>query len=393
MNLLMLSNLYPKDIENEIRSKLKFNMYDAANELQWNIIDGLVENRYFENVKLCNLIPIDSWPGYYKDHYVKKHLFNVDGKSSSVSIPFCNIKLLKHKSIEYSFINNAVRLFDDDCVILIYSLNATFLKAVKKLKGKCPNLRCIAVVADLPQFTTNDNNIFRRFYRMRNVANVQSLIKYVDGFIFLTEHMSKKLNVDKPFKVVEGIAKENPYRNSELRNVDEVSVLYSGSLNKLYGVMHLIDAFELIRGDNFRLYLCGMGDAEKEIKEMASRDNRIVFLGKITHDEVLKLQCKAHVLVNPRQNIHEFTKYSFPSKNLEYLASGTPVVAYNLDGIPKEYDRYLIYPQDDSIEALAYAIERAAKVKDFDKITDAVLLYKNKRFQSKKIIDLFEELR
>ena len=38
--------------------------------------------------------------------------------------------------------------------------------------------------------------------------------------------------------------------------------------------------------------------------------------------------------VNPRQNNEEFTKYSFPSKTMEYLASGVPVVAYKLDGIP-----------------------------------------------------------
>lgn len=43
----------------------------------------------------------------------------------------------------------------------------------------------------------------------------------------------------------------------------------------------------------------------------------------------------ADVLVNPRQNDDEYTKYSFPSKNIEYLMTGNAVMAYMLDGIPE----------------------------------------------------------
>ncbi|MBP3360682.1 MAG: hypothetical protein J6N52_07515 [Clostridia bacterium] len=49
------------------------------------------------------------------------------------------------------------------------------------------------------------------------------------------------------------------------------------------------------------------------------------------------------MLVNPRSATDEFTKYSFPSKTMEYMLSGTPVVMYKLAGIPDEYDEYLNY--------------------------------------------------
>ena len=41
---------------------------------------------------------------------------------------------------------------------------------------------------------------------------------------------------------------------------------------------------------------------------------------------------------------------------MEYLASGVPVVAYKLDGIPDEYDGYLNYVPDNTPEALASVI-------------------------------------
>jgi glycosyltransferase involved in cell wall biosynthesis len=106
----------------------------------------------------------------------------------------------------------------------------------------------------------------------------------------------------------------------------------------------------------FRLIICGVGDSEKEIIDAAKFDDRIVFLGQLPREEVLRIQTEATVLVNPRKNHEEFTKYSFPSKILEYLSAGKPVVAYKLDGIPDEYDAYLHYPSDESAEALSKKI-------------------------------------
>ena len=63
---------------------------------------------------------------------------------------------------------------------------------------------------------------------------------------------------------------------------------------------------------------------------------RIEFLGMLPRTDVLELQSKATILVNPRQPVGDFTKYSFPSKTIEYMASGTPLLMYKLPGIPEE---------------------------------------------------------
>ncbi|MBR0449021.1 MAG: glycosyl transferase family 1, partial [Peptococcaceae bacterium] len=44
--------------------------------------------------------------------------------------------------------------------------------------------------------------------------------------------------------------------------------------------------------------------------------------------------------VNVREDKSEFTKYSFPSKTIEYMLSGTPLLTTRLIGIPQEYYRY-----------------------------------------------------
>ena len=116
----------------------------------------------------------------------------------------------------------------------------------------------------------------------------------------------------------------------------------------------LLQAFARIQNPDWKLVICGFGQAEKTIRE--SSDPRIVYLGRVDRTQALALQRGAMLLVNPRQNNAEFTKYSFPSKTMEYLASGVPVVAYKLDGIPDEYDGYLNYVPDNTPEALAAVI-------------------------------------
>ena len=63
------------------------------------------------------------------------------------------------------------------------------------------------------------------------------------------------------------------------------------------------------------------------------------------------------LLVNPRTPEGEFTKYSFPSKTMEYMASGVPVLMYRLPGIPEEYFNYCYKVEDVGETALTKAIE------------------------------------
>ena len=397
MQILFMSNLYPKENEDEIRSKMRFNMYDAANVLQWNIINGLVENNV-EHLSLVNLLPVDSWPQYFKDPFIKEIKFGEDKSFKGISVKFCNVKYIKRFFIWKSFKKEIKKWQketknDNHRIVILYSLQSVFMKSVEKLKKLDKNIKVFAIVADLPEFSASSNSIIRKITLKCGINNKLDLI---DGYVLLTRQMSDKLNIKKPYIVVEGIA---PQANDELsvlkeKNSDKKTILYSGSMNIKYGIATLLDAFSKIKDENYELVLCGLGNAEGEIKKHCELDKRINYLGKVPRDEVLEMQRKATVLINPRQNNEEFTKYSFPSKNLEYLSSGVPLIAYKLDGIPDEYDDYIMYPESNSIEDLANCIERICSLSEEDRkqIGDKAKKFvsenKNYIVQTKKIIDL-----
>ena len=63
-------------------------------------------------------------------------------------------------------------------------------------------------------------------------------------------------------------------------------------------------------------------------------------------------QLKATLLVNPRSTNEEYTKYSFPSKNMEYMVSDSPTLTCNLPGVPEEYQQYVYLIKDETVEGL-----------------------------------------
>lgn len=402
LDVLFLGKLFPREKEYEIKAKMKTGMMDAANALQWNIIDGLEANDVGQ-IKIINYLPVDAYPNGYPDKFIEGFIFQHTEKyrADDVNVKCCNvfgIKRLINSLYFRKYIKNWAQ--EDNGkkkVVLSYTANSMFLGLVKLAKKYNKNITAGCIIADIPEFATaREVTGLKKIYQTFQVKKCASLYGYVDRFVLLTKQMAEKLKIKSPYIVVEGIATTeeisvDSVKADALKN--EKYILYSGTLNYKFGIGKLLEAFGKIENENLKLVICGFGEAEEIIKEKEKQDSRIVFLGRVDRTDVLALQKNAAVLVNPRQNNEEFTKYSFPSKNLEYLSSGVPLVAYKLDGIPDEYDDFIIYPVDDTEISLANEITKICNMADEDRKTlglkakDFVFKNKNKVTQSQKIIE------
>ena len=225
----------------------------------------------------------------------------------------------------------------------------------------------------------------------------------MDGYVLLSKYMVEMLPVgNKPWTIVEGIFNDNEKIFSKdltgkINNIK--TIFYSGTLAKRYGIQNLVEAFSLIKNPNIRLIICGAGDSEKVIQQYSQKDNRIIYKGQILREEVMKYQKQSTLLINPRTPEGEFTKYSFPSKTMEYLASGTPTLLYKLPGIPEEYYHYCFTIEHLGVEFLKKKIEEILMM-DMDQLRDFgsnarkfILEKKNPIEQAKKIVQLIMRIR
>jgi len=110
-------------------------------------------------------------------------------------------------------------------------------------------------------------------------------------------------------------------------------VLYLGRLRAYKSVDVLIRAFKRVIGkyNEAILVIAGRGDAEKYLKELSDnlgfKKNQIIFKGKVTEKEKIKLLQSAWVLVNP-----SFME-GWGVVVIEANACGTPVIASNVKGL------------------------------------------------------------
>ena len=96
----------------------------------------------------------------------------------------------------------------------------------------------------------------------------------------------------------------------------------------------------------------------EELPEYNSKDSRVIYKGVKPNEEVVSAELEATLLVNPRPTHEEFTKYSFPSKNVEYMVSGTPLLTTKLPGMPEEYHKYVYLFEEETTDGYAVAIRK-----------------------------------
>ena len=397
---IFLSLMVPQEMADEVKRNSSNNMADAANALEHNLMEGFTANLPTPP-KVINALPIGSYPQYYKKAFIKKSTFELCGRSDHENIGFCNIKFIRNCFIERSIYRSLRKYCESkngEVVLCIYSASAEFLSAAEKLKKKYPNVIVCDIIADLPGMTnlsSKKSALLQWFIDYKAQKSLKRL-EAVDCFVLLTKQMADYLHISKSYCVVEGIASKS--QQVETKENTKKTILYTGTLHQKFGVMNLVKAFSQIESPDYQLVICGIGDSEKAIREAAEKDSRITFLGQLPRNEVLEWQKQATVLVNPRQNNEVFTKYSFPSKTMEYLSSGIPVVAYKLDGIPDEYDAYIQYVEDDSIESLKKKLVEVCELPDEERQNlgsagrSFVLTEKNSTIQVKKIVMLIKSI-
>lgn len=130
---------------------------------------------------------------------------------------------------------------------------------------------------------------------------------------------------------------------------------------------------------------------------MTLENNNITYYGFANNDIVLKYQEESRILAIPRPLDEEFVKYSFPSKLIEYMQSGSAIITTKLPGIPSEYDRYLYFFDSPDIIDLKQGLERLIAQPELEldakglTARDFIIKNKNNVIQAKKIIELIKE--
>lgn len=195
------------------------------------------------------------------------------------------------------------------------------------------------------------------FYRRLDFIIQRLLMPKFDGWMVVSQAIADDLVPGRPVCRVEGgIVRERFLEPLPGRVEDGVfRLVLAGGLEPYNGMNLLFDALPYLP-EACEVVIAGVGSQEDAVRELAARDRRVVYRGFLAFEEVLELYRTADLLLNLRVTKALDTRYFFPSKLMEYVASGVPVLSTCTGHVEEEYGELVYLLREETPEALGAAI-------------------------------------
>jgi glycosyltransferase involved in cell wall biosynthesis len=184
-----------------------------------------------------------------------------------------------------------------------------------------------------------------------------------DGHVAVSDAIMQDLLPGKPYIRMEGAVSDEVFAPRQPVNKgDRFRIVFAGSLDAVNGVEILLEAFSQLRGSHYELVIAGWGPQEALVRAASQRDDRIQYIGTLPFSELLQLYSAADVLLSMRPTKTLNTKYFFPSKVMEYLASGTPMIATCTGHTEDEFGDFCYLLRDETPSGLARLIREVSLI-------------------------------
>lgn len=403
MNIIYLSSSCSEEKFNELRKKGITRKLPQAQKYHCLLIEGIAQNLD------GSLYAISAFP--VNRQWTKQIFFEQSnetiGKIQYIYDSFINLPVLR----QWSRIIRAKRVIrkiyhkNQDCVIICDVLNQSLANAARA-KGKKYGIPVIGIVTDVPGHTSGARRKSYSFIR-RKIAeyaekNSERNLKKYDAYLLLTEAMNSVVNKnEKPYIILEGHCDSKmEQRENNLSDKTQPKIaMYAGGIHKEFGIEMLVNAFVKGNFSDWELHIYGDGNYQKELTELTKKNSNVKYHGVQPNSLIVENQIKATLLLNPRLTEAEYVKYSFPSKTMECMASGTPLCTTKLPGMPIEYYPYVYFfdneTEDGMLATLQDVLGKSEKeYHEFGKrAKEFVMTEKTNVKQAKKLLEFIKNIR
>lgn len=349
----------------ELFSKKVYSQY-AANTVEKYYIDGLIEEMGLDIDIISALVTVP----YPKNKHKIVQANETQYKNTKIvnvgfpNFPYINQMAQGRRMKKYAR-QWAAAHKHEKVLVVVYALRVAFLETAKQIKKRIPGATVINIVPDMPQYMHGKMSFLRRLLISMNQRMIDQLRTCVDGYVLYTKPMAEALHLqEKPWTVIEGIYDPMKCRDIEQEQTvpdkDKLIFMYAGGVSENYGLKLLVEGFLAAQIPNAELHIYGNGEFAGQLREYERSNPAVHYFGAVSPDVAQKKMRQAHVLVNPRPSNNVFTKFSCPSKVIEYMATGRAVLMTRLEGIPDAYFDYVYTIDDESVEGVAAAMKRVA---------------------------------
>ena len=232
----------------------------------------------------------------------------------------------------------------NDFIIVADTLRLNLLKAAKKTASQY-GVKIVGMLTDNPLNLSSGSS----FIKNNLIKQAQDL----DGYLSLTNGLLSIYDVNAPSYVFEGlVCEEKEGYKDPIFNY----FYFAGSLYERYGVKTLVDAFHK-SNTKLKLVIAGSGPLAEYIEQLAHEDYRILYLSQLSKEKNIAYMRNSVANINPRPLDAKLDNESVPSKLLEYLSIGTPVISTKYPKLYSTFKDDVAWIDGNEIDSMLIALQ------------------------------------
>ena len=244
-----------------------------------------------------------------------------------------------------------------DAIFVTDTINPSVSRAVNGAIKKY-NRPVIGICTDSPSNISGTKRSYT-LYLLDQASKYQ-------GYIALTEGLNYLFNPDgKPSYIVEGLVENKVFpKTNELR---PEYFFFGGALMERYGVYQLIEAYKILNLKDVDLYICGHHLDKTMYREATLGYPRIRNLGLLPVNKVMEYEHYAIACINPRPFTEDLDRFSIPSKTLEYMSMGVPVISVKNSILMEKFPDEVIWVESANESDIVHGMKQLLNMKYEDR--------------------------
>lgn len=311
------------------------------------------QEKFLEDLKIIgfppnNIISIRPVLSYPQQKLFWSNDLNTE-RTDIVYIPFINFSVLKVLTQGINFTKSFFKSIASRHQNILISYNLShpqgmflyFCKFISRSKW-------VVLLADFPGVSfSHDRSPLRRIAFQLELY----FLKRSDAVILLNPNIIVDFSIQLPFiqmlpsppkKILHRLQKIQP------RFSDQCILYYGGRLDQVRGLLSLLEAIKRLPEDSkIELWITGDGPLLIDLLSIQKESHRIKYLGKMaTQEEIFEIYEQVDGLVNPHEITSPESRALFPSKVIEQLATGVPVMSTKVSQIDHLFKTSLYFESD-----------------------------------------------
>lgn len=357
MALLFISNIVPdcKEFHNPAFAR-------SGNNVLIGISDSLSN---LKDVTFLSCMPIPAFP---KGHLFYKPLkYKLTSGATIDFLPILNIKLLKQIVwgilCFFYIIKWSYKRKNCQKKILLYNTYTPPISWIYRA-SKVTKSKLFAILYDLgmPSKRLGLSFLTRIGYKVQE-RSAKKYISRIDGRIVINENIIDYYAPNKDFLLVDGGINQEVIKElfplKESKNI-RTKLVCAGLLWEQNGTQLLLSLLKNNPKLEIEINFAGLGPDENLIRKVAETDSRVLYHGMLSREELFKLYSSADCLLNIRKE--DEIDFHFPSKLIEYLATGKHIISTKVAHAQREYGDYITFMNDFTESDLLQAINEFEKI-------------------------------